>query len=240
MRRASEPRDPAARGPELREHIGQGYGGEPVLELWVEAPLGDEWVAAFRLLEDQGQMVIGELRVFPAEDDRPPGEIGGETTAARVRPAGRWRAEHEGSDAWAPEGGLTARLARSVRFDVSRPFAGEALVHVLGIYPDHEAWRRHLGTLALPDMPGGNRSRSTDVERVRVVAKYVAKVQEGSRKPVAELAAESNWSEGRLRQILAEARRRGWLTATPRRQAGGTLTEKALEILRRAEEANDA
>jgi hypothetical protein len=54
----------------------------------------DVWVAAYRLLVEEGRLIVAELRVFPAEQDRD---------------AGSWSGELLGDNAKAPRGGLTAR-----------------------------------------------------------------------------------------------------------------------------------
>ncbi len=213
----------------LREHIAMVEGGEPLRELWVETPLEDGWFAAFRLFEERGRMIVGELRVFPGGDDRP---------------AGRWRAESLiGPLATVPLGGLTARNVRGVRFEMAQTFAREIIERHLSAQPDDgvalrrywEASRLGASMPAWESRPERNpaaRSRWTAAQYVDLAARYAAKVQEGRRAPVAELAREMEYSPARIRQALTHARAQGWLTETPRRRAGGTLTDAGLAIAR--------
>jgi hypothetical protein len=212
--------------------------GAPVHEVWVESPLDSEWVAAFRLFEQEGQIVIGELRIHPAEEKH-------------AKP-GRWSAETErlGISAQVPEGGLTARKLRQVRFDATRDFIREALAEVRkrqrrekdpafakataemlasfgGVYDVETVKRR----------PKSGRRPWPDEEYAGLAARYVGKVQSGSARPIAELAKELHYSPARIRQALLTARRRGLLTDTRRGRAGGELTGKALAILRSGGEA---
>lgn len=84
-----------------------------VREAWVEAPLG-AWVVAYRLVNQSGEPVVAELRVFPCE----PG---------KGRPPGRWSAEVLGVDASAPPGGIPADLLRHVRVTLFRSVAADFL-----------------------------------------------------------------------------------------------------------------
>ena len=61
-------------------------------EAWVEVPLGDEWVAAYALVLQQGYPVIAEVRIFPAEPKRPG--------------AGQWSGHFLGVNAAVPSGGV--------------------------------------------------------------------------------------------------------------------------------------
>jgi hypothetical protein len=49
--------------------------------------------------------------------------------------------------------------------------------------------------------------------------------------PVRGLAREHNYSEFQIRNWLHEARERGLLTAAPTGRAGGSLTDKAKDLL---------
>jgi hypothetical protein len=72
-----------------------------------------------------------------------------------------------------------------------------------------------------------------DVEYARVAAAYVAAL--GSRAPVRRVAEKLGLLPETVRDLLHEARRRGLLTKLGRGKAGGTLTEKALNLLGDAE-----
>src|SRR5688572_6351844 len=75
-----------------------------VWEAWMEAPLGDEWVVAYRLFVRERRIVIGEVRVFPAEK--------------RTHEPGVWSAHWLGDFAEVPKGGIRGRLLRRVGLTV--------------------------------------------------------------------------------------------------------------------------
>src|SRR5262245_19968719 len=66
-------------------------------DAWVEAELSDDWRIAYRLFAQDGQPVIGEVRIFLKENDI-------------ARPPGEWSALVLGSKATVPRGGITARM----------------------------------------------------------------------------------------------------------------------------------
>src|SRR5262245_23085922 len=71
------------------------------LSVWVEMSITARWLVAFRLVNQRGQPVIAEVRVFPSE----PGK----------RTAGRWSGEYGGATTRVSPGGITARLLRMIR-----------------------------------------------------------------------------------------------------------------------------
>src|SRR5215475_4292276 len=78
-----------------------------VKSLWLEAPVGDSWLAAFRVLVQKGRPIIAEVRVFPDEK-------------INLRDKGEWSASMLGVDAKAPDGGITAPLIRDIRLGIVR------------------------------------------------------------------------------------------------------------------------
>jgi hypothetical protein len=219
------------------------YSG-PRREAWIELPLDDAWLAAFRLAVRDGQVVVAELRVFPNEPD--------DSEAVNVlfggdRPPGRWSAEVLGDKAAVPAGGLTARTLRRVRFEEALRVSQELLTRVLmaegrerELFGPGGLLARH-GLDVLPEARSrrGQRAMSS-AERERylaaVAAEYAGLVAAGERVPTAVLAGRLHYTAGRVRQLLAEARRRGLLTGTQRGRAGGTLTDKARALLAQREE----
>jgi hypothetical protein len=188
-------------------------------EVWVESPLGEEWVAAFRLFEQEGNLAIGELRIFPATDEKD-------------RLPGRWPAEIEGLAATrvVPRGGLTARLVRTARFDDVNTFIRSALDELRRRGFALEPWKGVVAA-APPAPKRAGRRGLPDVEYAKVAAAYVARI--GQRNPVEEVAREMHYSHQRIREMLRTARRRGLLTDPPRRgRAGGDLTDRARRLLR--------
>ena len=77
--------------------------------VWMEVPIDRDWRAASRLVVKNGDLVVGEVRVFPRE-------------TRRGRAPGRWSADVLGTRAPVPGAGLTARLLHRVRL-------GEHLTH---------------------------------------------------------------------------------------------------------------
>src|SRR4051794_31607483 len=86
-----------------------------VRDLWVEVPIDDAWLAAFRLFDRDGALVVGEMRVYPREPEEGSKESSA-YFATGERPAGSWSAEMLGSKAPVPAGGLSARVARRASF----------------------------------------------------------------------------------------------------------------------------
>ncbi len=191
---------------------------ESVVDRWVEDSLGDGWRVWFGLQWTGVDHIISELRVFyrPAITDSL------EVPVFQV-----------------PAEGLTARRLRGIRFEAARRLAREALEEAIASHYDADGLRRYLEEARLARTTAlrpERRGRWTDADYVALAARYVGKVRDGSRAPVADLAAEMNYSPARIRQALKRARDRGWLTKTVRRRAGGTLTDEALAIARREKE----
>jgi hypothetical protein len=78
----------------------------------------------------------------------------------------------------------------------------------------------------------GRKGRA-DVEYADIARRYVGFVST-SAKPIEALAEQMAVSKSSASSYVHEARRRGLLTSTPQGSPGGRLTEKAIELLRRA------
>jgi len=92
----------------------------------------------------------------------------------------------------------------------------------------------HLERGRLPQ----RRERWSEVELAELAGRYVDLVGDGLGRPTARLSAEyaaelgaTSFSAGRMRALLAQARREGLLTKTKGRTAGGRLTSKAERLL---------
>lgn len=183
---------------------------------WVERPMG-EWIAAFRLVPKDGRPVVAEVRVFPNED--------------RKRALGEWSHDEEN----VPLGGLTTTALRGVHVQPG-----------LEAFPDvMHSWQRDhgLGTVnALlrergyvapkPKHPG--RKGRTDTYYAEWARRYVRECAR-SRTPIKNLAVRHHLAPQSVTDLISEARRRVLLTAAPPGRAGGTLTEKAQELLKQAD-----
>ena len=77
--------------------------GQQTKDLWLEAPVDDDWMAAYRLTVANGKPEVSELRLFPAEPD------------FLKCPAGEWSGVWRGVAAPAPRHGLSAKVISKVR-----------------------------------------------------------------------------------------------------------------------------
>jgi hypothetical protein len=185
-------------------------------EWWYEVLLAEEWTAAYRVMQQGGFPVIAELRVFPRESDRMPGEWSGTYfTHASV-----------------PAGGITARLVKQLRPGDTR---GSDLAE------GREKWKKFIGltgakahfrkrgfrAIRRPRQTGGRRGW-TDDELLRAALFYV----ESTGTPVAELAKAWNLRPSQARDLLTAATRKGFLTAGKRGVKSRTLTDRAKALLK--------
>jgi hypothetical protein len=197
-------------------------------DVWVEVPLNAEWRAAARLVAQDGQMVLAEVRVFPLE----PGP--------RSLLGGHWSAELLGARASVPAGGLTARTLRSVRLGeyqkqfrqilawlrerYGRKLFEQDAIQALGLTPPDEARPRPARRAGRPDRFYAG-----------LAAQYVAMVERGSRRPVAEIAARRGLPAARVRDMLHEARERKLLTPGFPGKSAGALMPRAEGLVKGTE-----
>lgn len=201
-----------------------------VEELWVERSLGDGWLAAFRLIPQDGQPVVAELRIFPEEENP-------------KRKRGQWSAHMLGLDAIAPRGGLTARVIRRVRLEDVQSAFSEVIANLV---------QRFGSETPLPPLdPFLSRIRIEEIARLAnqrpgpagrddtfyaaVAANYLARIRAGSKQPLKELSTELSRPTSHVRQLLATARDRGLLTRAVQGRAGGELTEAGRSALIRTD-----
>lgn len=85
----------------------------------------------------------------------------------------------------------------------------------------------------------GMRGKGDEVY-AKVAAAYVAAVDSGERAPLRMVAEAFHVSEGRARNIVHEARKRGLLTATKAGKKGGRMTAKGRSVLKRAGQTEGA
>lgn len=199
-----------------------------IREAWVEVPLADGWVAAYRVQVKSGRPVVSEVRVIPDEGDR--------------TLHGEW--SHEPRSV--PAEGVPGSALRKVRVgDAIRLFKDlerrwemefgsemtERIFHRHGVRPRAEVGRR----------PG--RAGRSDEFYVRWAEAYIDLLAKGSRSPIKDLAAhppvkiegfgtsQQGDAQAAVRAIIQEARRRDLLSKPPRGKAGGDLTQAGLELL---------
>ena len=127
-----------------------------------------------------------------------------------------------------PKGGLLLRTLRSLAF-------GEALIAARGelgkVTEDTLAWHGFSPeTLEEPRRPG--KRGHSERYYAEIAAAYVAAVERGSQRPVADVAEAMGELAPFVRDKLHLARRRGLLSPSPGRGVGGgTLTAKARATL---------
>ena len=200
----------------------RGQGQVRVDDFWLTVDLGEGWRAALRLMPHRGQAVVGELRVFPADEF--PGQE-----------AGQWGAEYLGVRAWerVPEDlrtGITARLLRRVPLGAHLKH-GREMIATLG---KRVGWRdlvdRGLYAERMEKRPRPD--RRPDVFYAQIASEYTTRVEAGSRRPVADVAGRRRLPVGVIRDAVHEARMRGFLTPGAVGKPGGALTSKATRLLR--------
>lgn len=188
--------------------------------IWVEIPLTEQWLAAFRLVNKAGVPVVAELRVFPAEPD---------PHRERTRPAGQWRGQYGGPEG-VPRAGLTARQIHQIRSgtwkDVLRkvlPRDGEALASLKDFWPDLPQ--------AHPQPVRRGRKGRPDAELAAIAAVY-EKAYLAKAPPVLAIAKRFRLSLSQARDVIHRARVRGILTPAEKQgSAGGFLTARAQALL---------
>ena len=194
-----------------------------VSHVWLDVPLDADWLATSRLVVQEGQLVVGELRVIPREREN-------------LVP-GRWSAEVVGVRAQVPPGGLSARTVRRVHLSDYRAHTHEVLAWVMqqhggrdggagrllrrfGIFPPDEDRPRPVRRAGKPDR-----------FYARLAAAYTELVSSGRRHPIKTLASRRHEGSATIRNWIREARVRGLLTRGVRGRAGGELTPRARRIL---------
>ena len=198
-----------------------------VVDDWVPIRINLEWVAAFRLVVQDGQPVVGEVRVFPAEN----------IDAARPDD-GSWSAAALGRRAKVPAGGMRARLLKNdVKWgpveDLIRQLAAVAPVILEHVNDEN------LGELFSKASKQGARQRGKpDSFYAKIAKEYVRLLGQRIRNPIGKLAESRNTPQPRMRDMVHEARRRELLTRKSQGVAGGQLTQKALQVLKADKEAN--
>lgn len=209
-----------------------------VNDCWVEAAIDDQWIAAYRLIAQEGSPVIAEIRIFPAETERPL-EMG---SGALPKFPGMWSAEVRGSLATAPAGGITARLIRKVKVGEHQKFVDQFLTELHQHY-GNAPFESSGPAAVLGIRPPGMRQRHSnrgrkgrpDIFYARLAEEYHKKVNiRGSRKPIFEMARRRGIDIKKMRAMIHEARMRDLLGPKGEMVWGrwrGFLTQKARRML---------
>jgi hypothetical protein len=125
---------------------------------------------------------------------------------------------------WAPSGGLTDEVRRTVRLDDLRRMAKRRLqlqevASSIGVDPS--AFKKNTAR--------GRKGRS-DLDLARIAESYVALTEEVEH-PADTLAERMHLNPTTVRGLLWQARKRGLLTRAPAGQSGGRLTGRAKGLL---------
>lgn len=209
--------------------------------VWFETRIAPRWIVAFRIVNQRGQPVIAEARIFPEESVQ--------------YPPGRWSGEY-GAPANVPPGGLSARALRQIRTQEFRkdlfkirnrkttvawtdwdtktkvPTSHSEVV-------DWAAFFRQLAredsnfplTSAPPSSTSGRKGRSD--ETLARIAEVYERAFKTNRPSTPAVAKAFGLSLSKARDAVSRARARKLLSpASKQGKGGGLLTPLALEILK--------
>jgi hypothetical protein len=191
--------------------------------VWYETAIDDNWMAAYRLTQQSGHVVVSELRVFPLEVHR---------ARTDTASAGLWSAVVLADKALAPKGGLTARVLRKVRIGEHATKADESL----------EGWRR-MGLLDLSTGLGGTKRKMNQSQPTRgrpghpplfyarIAKTYAEALARKSTRPTEVVAARHQLTPSHARDLIHKARVGGFLTGTIKGRSAGALTPKSQAVL---------
>jgi hypothetical protein len=198
-------------------------------ELWAQGSIDDEWDVAFRLVEQDGLLVVGEVRVFPHEERK------------RGWRPGEWGAGPFGDQSKVPEGGLAPAQLKKVRFG---PMTERLAQHMRAT---NKKWG--VAAFAGPDSLWGRSGvnqgaiggKRDDLWYARLAAAYCEYAALRSRGAVQRLVKDFGldvknfrFGERAVREALRRAEDRGLLEGRTSGRAGGRLTDKAHAVLERA------
>ncbi len=189
--------------------------GRVSCELPIEGASG--WYVSAVFVREGDQLVMAELKVFPG----PRGNEGRRT--ARRKP-GEWSGRADALAA-VPDGGVSARLLRCIRLTDLQELVAASLSEA----PD-EGRASGFAGVGRPGSAG-----RPDRYFAEWAFAYAKKLAEGSRSPIKDLAAEHGRSAGQVRDLIHDARVRGLLSRERQGRAAGSLTPKAIRLLRESE-----
>ena len=207
-----------------------------VPEIWTAVlhPANKAWYVAFRLVVQDTQPVIGEVRIFPTEDDAD---------------IDTWSAELLGVAAKVPSGGITARLIQATKTAGAVEKVAEQLRGVrlgIGARPEDQSLRAALDALAekLPlkaDSSGTKGKRGKPPKPhlfyAEFAQEYAQLVDSGERHPRTVIVSRKKrkypgLTESKVRDIIRQARIRKILSNGMPGRPGGQLTPYGSDLLR--------
>src|SRR5574340_61428 len=185
---------------------------------WLETTI-DGWTLAYRVVDQRGQPIIAELRIFPRQKGTGP-----------KWPPGQWPGTYGGSTG-IPPGGITARLLRLVQVRKG------VQTHLRRIIDRWAKERPGLIDLPRPQATGiqagsrpGRKGRP-DGELAQIALAYQTAYLDG-RPAGAAVSRRFSLSLSQARDAIHRARIRGILSpATKQGRVGGTLTPLGKTLL---------
>jgi hypothetical protein len=209
--------DLGAQSKALLRALTQGAKAVVLQEIWFEAPIGADWVAAYRLsFQDDHRVVVGEIRIFPSAGPRIPN-------------SGRWLGDVQGSKAPVPRGGIkTKTVLRAVKL---RAFRQE-----LRTLFDRQQMPLSIAQDERRDADAGakrGRKPKPDQHYAKAAVLYERFFLDASARPTADVAKAMNLTPATARTTIATARKRGFLTGTERGESGGHATPRAHAALQK-------
>lgn len=191
---------------------------------WAEEPLDNQWTIAFQIINQSGNPVVGEIRLFPRE-------------SYKCRPVGQWSAKYRGTRASVPYGGIRSSVVKKLPMSRLRSRIGKTMASILR----DQSLLTAIGfdNLQTPRKPGEQssrlgRPRLADKDYAELAAFYCDRYASGSRTPVQDAAKHFHVDESIIRNRLHKARQFEFLTGGTHGQAQGQLTEKSKNLLKGA------
>lgn len=171
---------------------------------WVETPLGELWVAMFKLALVNGQVVVAELRILPT-GPLPEGGLPARSVLRRVRLSA--------VDPFRSQARVT--LARETGDELSRSSALDN--------PAAPGW-------AASETRKRRGPKGRDERALAWIAACYVEAHEAGGNPVEAVAAKLQVTRSRAKDIVRQTRP-NLLTPTRPGKAGGVLTPRARELL---------
>ena len=177
----------------------------PVVSRSLEIDLNEQWTAAFRFLEVDGQLQVSEVRVFPKEPYT--------TKEGEGRSLGEWSINPQS----VPEGGLPSELMKLIPFRAAKEQAQYKAREAQAIFS--------IPGLAVAETPHRSGRKGKPNIDAQVAAAYAAEFASGNTRPHAALAEQLDMPLTEVKRRIKQAREKGFLTSPGQGRAGGELTE---------------
>ncbi len=193
------------------------------MDLWIVKPLSADWLVGYRVVVQDGHVVVGEMRIYPNEHQGH---------------GGAWSGELLGVKARVPAGGLSATTIRAATLgqDVARMLP-EILTRIRSQFPTLWGALQARGVQhdSMPTQPRqrlGGRAGRAIAFYARVAALYADALAGASNHPVRAVVRATGLSASQARNAVAKARRLGFLSPTTRGASAGVLTAAGRAALR--------